>query len=411
MSKYMNISSFVLVLMFMLLPIDMFNGFLLHNNINLPLSLGQLYKFIILLFLFTSLLLKPNKLILSLGLVFLLLIPSLFQVFLQFRIDFLFNDIIKIIRYLTPVFAFLFFVDYIKKEFGLGMLFKLVKFSFIVFSLNILLKYVGLGYPMYFHNNIGSKGFFYAGNETSVVLIILSAIIGYNFWLERRFFRYFLFFIFTLFVGITISSKTGMLGVVLTFLFIPMKTSHIKFTFKKLNYILLFSIVIIPALVFTFIKVIVNSPIFLRFSFFWEKLDFVTFVFSHRNVFFDNALKVFYNNYHFVEKIIGVGQTKYELLNGGSIVEIDIADIFFAYGFMGLLLFLTLMLFIIYQAKLFKRTGSYPYASFVRLMAIVLLGISTIAGHVYSSGMAAVFLGLLFSLMYIKENQIETETT
>ena len=38
-------------------------------------------------------------------------------------------------------------------------------------------------------------------------------------------------------------------------------------------------------------------------------------------------------------------------------------------------------------------------------MLSVLLLISTTAGHVFSSGMAAVFIGLLFSLMFIKKNE------
>lgn len=407
MGKTMNINTLVLILMFMLLPIDMVNGILLKNNINLPLSLAQFHKVIIIFFIFASFLYKPNKLTLCLGLFLLLLIPSLFQVLIQFKGSFLLNDTIKITRYLASVFAFLFFVDYVKKGNGFNLLFKLVKFSYIIFSINILLKYFGFGYPMYSFNNVGSKGFFFAGNETSVILIILSSIIGYKLWLNHDVKRYFLFFLFTMFIGFTISSKTGMLGVIIAFLLMPVKLDRLKFSTKKMIRMLFVVLFLIPILIIIGAKVLVNSPIFLRFEFFWKKLDFVTFIFSHRNKFFADGLKIYIEKYNFIEKLIGVGQTRYEMLNGNTIIEIDAVDIFFAYGFLGFSLFILLIVFIWLQARRLREIGSYPYAGFVALMILILLGISTIAGHVYSSGMAAMFLGLLFSLMYIKKNQIE----
>jgi len=113
---------------------------------------------------------------------------------------------------------------------------------------------------------------------------------------------------------------------------------------------------------------------------------------------------MYLEKYNIIEKVIGTGQRTFEKKNGDSGIEIDIADIFFAYGFLGLFLFLGMMLFLFYQVKKFKKSSTfYPYASLIYLMLFILLGISTIAGHVYSSGMSAVFIGLLFSLMYLKE--------
>jgi hypothetical protein len=407
MNKTIKISTFILALMFLLLPVDMINGFVLKSDINLPLSLAQLYKLVIIFLLFLSFISKPNNILFSLGLIFLLLIPSIFQVLLHLKVGFLFKDIIKITRYLTPVFAFLFFVDYIKKGNNVDLLFKFIKFSFIVFSINILLKYVGLGYPMYSYNSVGSKGFFFAGNETSVVLIILSSILGYKLWIEHKTKQYYLFFIFTLFIGITISSKTGILGVLLSFLLIPLKPLKAKISRKRIKIILYALLTFIVGLFIFFTDKVQSSPIMLRLNYFLEKLDFVTFIFSRRNEFFIYALEVYYNDYNLVEKIIGVGQVKYQYLIGASIVEIDIADIFFAYGIIGLALFVILISYIIYKAKLLKRQKIYPFSGLVYVMIFVLLGISTIAGHVFSSGMAAIFLGLLFSLMYIKEDTIE----
>ncbi|MGR7812795.1 O-antigen ligase family protein [Lacinutrix undariae] len=407
MGKHLNISVFALILMFILLPVDMINGALLKNNINLPLSIGQFHKLSILLVIFLSFLFKKNSAILSFSLLSVLLLPSIFQVFMEFELGFLFKDLIKITRYLTPVFAFFFFVNYIKKGNSIHLLFLLVKFSYIVFCANILLKYLGLGYPMYSYGSVGSKGFFFAGNETSVVLIILSSILAYKLWLEQKTKKYIYLFLFTLFVGITISSKTGLLGVILTFLLLPLKPVGATLSKKRLKIVV---IAVILAIIGYFIFIsdtIQNTAILKRTNYFFNKLDVVTFLFSNRNNFFIEALDMYAQKYNFIEKIIGVGQAHYEVLNGNGIVEIDIADIFFAYGVVGLTIFISLITFLIVQAYKFKKSGKYPFSGLVIVMLFILLGISTIAGHVFSSGMAAVFIGLLFSLMYVKNEAVE----
>lgn len=102
---------------------------------------------------------------------------------------------------------------------------------------------------------------------------------------------------------------------------------------------------------------------------------------------------------------MGVGQTQYENLNHNQIVEIDFADIFFAYGLFGLLYFGMLMSFLIVQAVRFSSNKRHIYSNYVLLMIWILIGISATAGHVFSSGMAAVFIGIVFALMYFKEKQ------
>jgi hypothetical protein len=408
MSKSISLSEVILVLMFMLLPVDMLNGILLHNNINLPLSLGQLHKFLILALLFLSFLFNLRALFFSITCIAILFLPSLFQAVFQLKLNFLFGDLIKISRYLMPLFSVLFFVKLIRttNKRNIELLFKLVRFSYVFFVFNILIKYLGFGYPMYIHGDVGSKGFFYAGNETSVVLIVLGSILGFKIWQNESKFKYLLFFLFNLFVGLTISSKTGTIGVILTFILIPMSLPKAKINIKRLSYLLLSIFIFIPVLLAVVWEFLVNSPVFLRLKWFWNELDIITFIFSNRNNFFVDGLNVYIEKYNFIEKVFGVGQTRYEALNGNSIVEIDSVDIFFAYGLVGLVLFIFLIAVLWVQALRFKRSNNYSFSGLVSLMIVVLLGISTIAGHVFSSGMAAIFIGLLFSLMYIKNDAI-----
>lgn len=399
------IDKLIISFLFLLLIVDMINGFMIYNNIILPISIAQLFKLIIILLFTIRLLSSNNQGIIVVYILFLiLLIPSVWSIFFNFNLKNLFKDSIKIFKYLMPLLSFLFFKEVFLSQNikTINLTFRLIKFSYLLFVFNILLKYIGLGYPMYSFNNVGSKGYFFAGNETSVVLIVLSSIIAYKLWFLELKKQYFLFMLFNIFVGLTISSKTGVLGMLLVTIFIPLLDYKLTFSFKKIKYFIVIFGLLLPIFVKVFWSFYKGSKIYLRTVYFWNKLNFITFIFSHRDFFVKKAWSNYIDNYSFIEKIIGVGQQKYEFINKG-IVEIDIVDFFFAYGIIGVILFILIFLLLIYSVILKKKNKTYFYAKFVYLMIFILLGISTIAGHVFSSGMAAVFIGLLFSLMYYKK--------
>lgn len=407
--KIHTVDSFIIFFMFALLPVDMINGIMLTNGINLPITVGQLHKFLILLFIFFTFLFKPVALLISLTFLGLFLIPSILQIG-QAEPGFLLDDIIKISKYLLPLFCFLYFTSVMKRAEPtiIAKTFKLIAFSYIVLISNIFIKYLGFGYPMYEFGDIGSKGFFYAGNEISVLLLILSSIIAFRLWKNKERKKYYLFLLLNVIAGLGISSKTAVLGIIIIFLLIPLKRPSLKTNIKKIGYFLLSFFVILPILLYVSWEYVKNSAVYGRIIYFWEKLDFWTFLLSNRNNFFWDAWIVYKEGYNFLEKIIGVGQTKYEALNYDKIVEMDFADIFFAYGFIGLILFISIILFLMAQSLNFSNNEKYVYANFVFMMAIILAVISTMAGHVFSSSMAAVFIGLLFSLMYLKNNNDKT---
>ena len=390
--------------MFALLPVDMVNGIFLKNNIVLTISIGQFYKFFILFFIFCRFCFSLKLLLLSILLSLLLLTPSIYQLLIDFDETPLFSELIKISKYLTPFFCFLFFVELIKnrKEYAYSKLIQLIRFTYWVLVINIFIKYLGLGYPAYEHGNIGSKGFFYAGNELSALLIVLSSILGFKLWSVGKKKKYYLFLVVNLLAGLTISSKTAILGIILVFFAIPFLEK--SFNLKKFLALMFSILVFLPLAFFTSWKFIENSALILRIRFFYEKFDFWTFILSGRNTFLKNSSKTYSENYNLLEKIIGVGRAKYELLNNNKVVEMDIIDIFFSYGALGTTIFFAMLLFLLLQSKKFISTGNYPYSRLVFLMVIILIIISTIAGHVFGAGMSAIFIGLLFSLMYFKRN-------
>ncbi len=387
--------------MFLLLPVDMVNGVLLTNGIILAISVSQALKLVIVLLIFFSLIRYLKQLFLLFFLIIVLLIPSFFQILKSFNVVFLVNDLIKINRYIIPFYGFFFFQNYFKNNSG-SLVFKMIHFSYFVLVVNILLKHVGLGYPMYEFGDIGSKGFFYAGNEISALLLILSSIISFNLWSRNRIF-YVVIALFNIFVALSIASKTSVFGILLIHILIPIKRPTVKkINLKALSNVSIISMLSLPAIIYFGWAFVKRSNLYNRISYFYDKFDFLTFILSNRNVFLKDSFKVYTQDYNFLEKIIGVGQTTYEQLNDDRLVEIDIVDIFFTYSFIGLSIFIMALLFIWLQAIMFsKNINKYPYANFVLMMLIMLIAISSTAGHVFSSGMAGIYIGLLFSLFYI----------
>lgn len=399
----------ILYMMFFLLPIDMVNGFLLTNGIILPISVSQVFKMIIVLLIFLNLLQYPKQFFLCIFLIAILLIPSFFQLLKSLNFSLLINDLVKITKYIIPIFAFLFFRDYLKKN-TTKLVFNLVNFSYFILVINILLKHAGIGYPMYEFGDIGSKGFFFAGNEISALLLILSSIFSFNLWKRNKLF-YILIALFNIMVALSIASKTSVFGVIIIHILIPIKRPTIKkINLKILANVFLVNLIFLPAIVYFGWSYVKASSIYIRLSYFYDKFDFLTFILSNRNVFLKDSLQVYLQEYNFLEKIIGVGQTTYEQMNQFKLVEIDIVDIFFAYGFIGLFLFIIALLFVGVQAVIFsKNIKKYPYANFVLMMLLILFIISSTAGHVFSSGMAGIYIGLIFSSFYISKTNCKNK--
>lgn len=395
----------LIILLFIgLLPIDTMNGFLLHNNVSLPISVAQLYKSLLLVLLLLKVAFRPRFLLYTFFIFCILFSPSVYQVLKLGQINHVFPDIIKISRYLTIILSFYFFTNHFQNHRGQKVIFQFVNLSYAVVVVNILLKYVGLGYPMYNYDDIGSRGFFFAGNEISVLLLILSAIIGKRLWMQRRYFFYITIGLLSVFTALTIASKASMIGTLIIFLMVPIKRPSIKaINFKAVFGYSLSILVVTPLLVMAAWRFVKNSKVYERFVHFYEELDFLSFIYSNRNVFFFDYLEIYKEEYNFLEKIIGVGQTAYEDLSDMQTVEIDIIDIFFAQGVVGAVVFISLIAFVFLQSLKLSFFKNYPYANFSFFMCVLLFAISNFSGHTFNSGMAGPFIGLTFALMYTKQ--------
>ena len=159
----------------------------------------------------------------------------------------------------------------------------------------------------------------------------------------------------------------------------------------------------LPLGLYIIVEYLKTSDVMKRFSYFWNELDIYTFILSNRNTFLFDFIEVFKKEYNIIEMIIGVGQSTFETLNHNHIIELDFFDIYFTYGVIGVSLFLFYISFLLIQSKIKSlNIKTYLFSSYSKYIAILLIALSFLSGHVFNSGMAAIYMGCVFSLMYSK---------
>ena len=406
--KIQDIDIVIWALLLPILIIDSINGMLYENNIETPFSISQVYKLGLVGLFLLRLLKTPKYLCLIFALFAYMILPSIVRWskgVIEGKV--IIQDLIFAFKYLIIVISFFYFKVVLStlQRAEIPKYFIWIKLSYFVLAVNLSLKLVGLGYPMYLTGNIGSRGFFIAGNEISALLIILSCILGYYYWVVNKNVRLFAMYgVISFFLGLLISSKTGMLGIILVYLLIIGSTTRFdlrsKKTVKRLLYILTVCFVFLGGIVL-FVQ---NSAIMSRYLFFWHKMDFFTFMLSSRNIFLAEMLPIFESSYTTLEKWIGVGNTSFEELANQKI-EIDFLDILFTYGYLGVLLF-GVLLVVYYNKvlKLIKKKTSFVYAKLSLLCGFILVLLSCLSGHIFNSGIAGIFIGFVLSLAYYKKS-------
>lgn len=403
--KVKNIDQLVFILLVPILLTDMLNGFMFENNISTFFSIGQFYKIFIICFCSFRLISYPQYFKIIFWSFLILMIPSVIKISQGvIGIDRIIYDIIKVIKYLILPISFFYFkiVFTTTNNRVLPYFVFWIKTSFFILAFNLVIRLVGFGYPMYRVENIGSRGYFIAGNEISALLLVLSGFLGYYSLIIKRNLREFLIYAIVSFcLGLLISSKTGITGVILVFLMIFLTSDFFSIKEKKQRKVLIFFTSIFTILVSIAIYFIQKSSIIERYSYYWKKLDVYTFILSSRNTYFKEMLVIYNENYDFIDCLFGVGASRYETL-AGKYVEIDFLDIFFLYGISGIVLLILFVVFMVVSFVKIRKEDCYPFSKLSMIMIILLLILSCLSGHILNSGIAGIFIGFVFSLMYVK---------
>jgi len=387
-----NLTNIILFMLFFYLIVDSVNGVLIKDGLS---SISFFYKALILfLIIFT---IRNNIL---LGIIFLIVLYVLY-IILSNNISL---DSLKGMGYLVKFFSVVMFFEYfriiISKVNGERNIYYLSLVCFSIIAINLTLGMFGYGFAQYGgHGGIGSKGFIYSGNELSGTLLASASIVLMYYIKNRQFGKYIFFGVVFVFFSMVTATKVAILSSLVLFVFFPVialiSTSR-NLTFQKpevYNSILIlfiFPVVAGVSIYFVFFEINLLD----RLSFFYHKSDLITFILSSRNERAAVSFSSYVHDYTVIEWLLGRSSV--------GLSEIDTLDTLVKYGFFGVLI--VYGFFILRLIVSVKSSSIHVYRGYVSFMIFLLMAISTTAGHIVFSGMAAPLIGALLSMALFNNN-------
>ena len=386
------------------LLIDAINGFFILS-FGIDTQLSVLYKSLMLALLLVYLSLNNVKaLLVIVGLYCTLLLgEALAILMLRSSATYMSFVVQHAVKVVTPLVLFLFLLDRYNKDDQLYL--KIERVIFIncgIFLLNILLGWLGIGFSTYggtvSATSIGVKGFFYAGNEISALMIVFAGFYLAKSYLKSKA-QFLCLVLLWLSIGFLISTKTAILSVIILVFVIPIVLEGRRiFQFNNTPSLVFYTLLVAVALQGLLIyQAFEGTLLFNKLSFFLSRGGWVGLILSGRDQFVTVMWDYFIAAESVLSMLIGNGVSYYaDHIKYSS--EMDLPDMFFWHGIVGVMITLGIFMMMTFHsaANFFKQF--YPYARVVFLINVLLLIISNLSGHIFTSGMLA-FLWPCFAIM------------
>ncbi len=264
--------------------------------------------------------------------------------------------------------------------------------SAIVLLLNALAGVAGLGFTAYqpldgvAQSFLGIKGFFYSTNELSAVLLVISAALLCLSWPQHKL-AYVLCSITALLLALSLLTKTGLFGVMLLVLLVPLLLQPAPFWQQQKKRLLVFSALLLLAL----LLLLANAEALLRLLGIYDKLSFVYqqrgisgILLSSRDYYAQQIWQTVSTHYPDWQRMLGVGQGGIALYLKKYFAELDWFDLYVFYGVAGIATFLLTFALFIRHSWQRSRQG---VGRVLLLLNLLLLAVASMAGHILSSGM------------------------
>ena len=376
------------------LLVDALNGFLLRTGF--PISVSQIYKTIVASIVIIRCI--NNDKIVRITIIMLLYL-------LLYLANIVLNDedvgpsIVLLSRLLTSLLFFSYFLSIKRADyyFFQNKAFQIIKFSFFIFAINLILGSMGWGFKAYggedTSEGFGSRGFFYSMNELSGVLAVLFAWAFY--YCKKNFskMKYLITSLVLFFLSYTLSTKSGMAATIIFFLFITYfyGNKKEKIIIVVLSLLLLLSVGIV-------FEMLINSdlPVMIRFNYFINKTDVITALTSSRLEYWADEGQIYYKS-GFLSIIFGLG--------GNKTVEMDPYDALLNCGLVGIsfLIFLYVKCII---TPIKKINNQNPFSKVVFVSNLLLVIISIGGGHILFSSMAGMLIALSNAFVFGKPQKV-----
>lgn len=368
---------------YVVLLIDMVNGYFL--NIGTPMPISQFIKMIFTICLFIGLIDFDFKkgMVWFLASSFLIILPNGMN-FLNGDLDKFFKSFVHTQRFMYSVLVYLYYIEFFNKGWTINIK-RIIKYNIYIVILNIVLTLVGLGYYAY-SGKIGAIGFFYAQNELSYILLLLFSF-HLMFAADKSKSILLVQCIVLVLLTVVVGMKLSIVGFLLFSLLI------ISLRLKLYQRIILVSTggVIVAYVIISLLEYI--NPLLKMWEHKYNQTgNIFLFLLSRRDVFLLEELSNF------------VKLTYYSLFFGGAqdiTVEMDLFDTLFNYGVIGVILVYSFYTFV--GVKILQVSNDIIRKGGIALMIFIMLA-SFFGGHFIYSGLVGYFFSLFFSYIIINRN-------
>ncbi|WP_181902152.1 O-antigen ligase family protein [Thalassotalea euphylliae] len=392
------------------LLVDAINGFFL-SGLGVDTKLSAMFKILLIgMMLYQLGSISRKALAWSLITFLLFLAGPLFTFIETLSVAGFFDDFTSALRILTTMLAFIYICYCAEKypeqidKYGKYAL----VFAFLVLIGNIVLGVLGFGFSSYGNakqgeeDAIGIKGFFYAGNEVSGVFVVLYGVILHLLWQKKGKLLYLFFSLITLLSGLLIATKAAMMAAALLVFAIPLLNErHRILNLTPLKLKLIAPIALVGGtLAIVLIPIFESTGLLDRFIWFYEKKGVIGIILSGRDEFIINMMRVFEHYAIISDVIFGISKTGLGKLTKNA-MEIDPIDMFLWHGLIGLTFFMVISVLFLRISYLATRQVDSMWGPAALIINIVLIGISFIAGHIFTSGMLAPLFALINGLAYM----------
>ena len=385
-----NFRTIFFYLFFFVSPfVDALTGFMLFNGIISEGSLfspSQLFRLILTIFAFYFLKFSEALFVMSIIILFLILELSSFWLHHNFT-----GFLLSMVYAYKLVFIILVFFVLRSSEYSNMQLLRYFVIGSFIYALVLVLSVVlGVGEATYAQGAGGSKGFFASGNGLSLFLGV-SSILAYYYYVQHRTKSNLVYYLVIL-IG------TAIVGTKASIFFILVNLGVFLYYNRK-GFYLLGSFLVLLGIVF-FDKIVAVFDVAFEVIIFRYNASssLGAFLASGRDAYVKNAFNVFTDSgLHTVRSIIGSGlflsfRDYNDLDLPYDTLESDLFDVFFSYGLLGVLIYLSIILIGMYISL-----SKSQYILFIAWSSVC--AYSMIAGHMLFNSMSNISFLVLFILI------------
>lgn len=386
------------VLMLLLMPLlflDSVTGFLLRAQGSSFLSLSQIYKLALLTYALYLVFVVANwKNVIELCFFSLfLLLSSLLNAF-ENGLSYPTANLILFSRFLMLCALFFGCRSLLVLGMQTNVILNIFVVNWLIIIGNVCLSRLGLGFRSYsIGANQGYVGFFYAANEVSVTLVVLSFLIMMSVRMHK--WRFFVVAGISVLVSVLINTRTAIFGVVLSVAIIAYYSLKLR-NKQKVRLLCYLSAAVIVYFVLMrpsyFLGLILKVFVFRGVSANVEQ-SAATLLLSSRNIYVTQRLTPIISNLTWSDWLFG--------FRNGATVEIDVLDLFMNFGLVGVSIVIGFYVGLFFRQRKLTRRSHNNIAAQVAALDLLIIVISFIAGHTLLSGLAVPFIALANAMPYI----------